>query len=453
MKQSTTLGIGIATYSILLLLSVIYFKERTIILDTAFYLFHILQDNSFTISDRFGSVFTQIFPFMGAKLGASLTAITMVYSNSFIIFYTAAFLITWFGLKNYKIAIVILLYNTLITMHSFFWVNSEGIQGIVFALVYLAYVENQINAERVSKRFYWLSILAIPTIVYFYPLMPFTYFFGLFFLLIQYPQKGRKLIWGAAAGFIVIYLVKVLFFRSSYDNTAMGRLDNFIKLFPNYFSTKSNREFWTWMIRDYTIVLISLVAVIVFYLRKKAYLKLSYFAACFFGFMLLINVTNAGGADQFYLEPQYSILTVFLAFPLVYDLFPTISYRSKNVILTVVVLCCFYRIFAIGGYYQNRLDWYRTTMQTSHAKLILQESEIPMGLIKMAWASSFEFWLLSTIEQNSTRSIIVENVPEEFNWANGSPKVFISKWGPFEYDSLNPKYFVFSDTSSLYIRK
>lgn len=39
--------IGIAVYTIMLLLSVLFYKERIILLDTSYLLFHIIKDNFF----------------------------------------------------------------------------------------------------------------------------------------------------------------------------------------------------------------------------------------------------------------------------------------------------------------------------------------------------------------------------------------------------------------------
>lgn len=35
----------------------------------------------------------------------------------------------------------------------------------------------------------------------------------------------------------------------------------------------------------------------------------------------------------------------------------------------------------------------------------------------MTWSSSYEFWLLSTIEEGVSRSIIIEEKENEFDWA------------------------------------
>lgn len=80
-------------------------------------------------------------------------------------------------------------------------------------------------------------------------------------------------------------------------------------------------------------------------------------------------------------------------------------------------------------------------------KLIIPAQFAPMDTLLMTWGASYEFWLLSTLENNESRSIIIENDIYEFNWAKDNNKAFIAKWGNFDYQNLNKTYFKFNDTT------
>jgi hypothetical protein len=41
----------------------------------------------------------------------------------------------------------------------------------------------------------------------------------------------------------------------------------------------------------------------------------------------------------------------------------------------------------------------------------------------------------------------MEENPGEFDWALQNNKTFLTKWGTFDYATLDPAYFRFSDTS------
>ena len=71
---------GIVLYFILIVLSVLFYKERTIMFDTAFQLFQILRNDNFAIQvNRFGSAITQAFPLYTSRLNFSLETITIIY--------------------------------------------------------------------------------------------------------------------------------------------------------------------------------------------------------------------------------------------------------------------------------------------------------------------------------------------------------------------------------------
>ncbi len=450
-NQKGLLVTALVIYIILLAGAIVYYKERIILLDTAYQLFHMLIKDSLAIQgNRFGAAATQIFPLMGSRFHLSLDTLILLYSLSFIIFYFVSFLVTWFGLKNYRMALVILLCNTLITTHSHFWVHPELIQGIVFSIVYLALVENQIKQDRISNTFWLLSPLMLITVAFFHPLLPFVMVFGLGFLALQYRHKLKWLLY-IGGSYLLVYALKVLFFKIPYDNNAMAGLGNFKTLFPDYLTIESNKNFAKWLLKDYYLLIIFPVTIIYYYVREKKYAKVLLFAAFFITLLGIINISYYDGqAQQFYLEPQYTILVVFIAFPFVYDVLPGFkSYSKVLIFLAVGVLCCI-RIYHTADEYQERLDWQRTVLKTTSEKLILSEQKVPMKLLKMSWGSSFEFWALSTIEQHETRSVIIEEKPGEFDWGNTSSQKFITKWEVYDYSDLPPRYFVLKDTMNVY---
>ena len=71
-------------------------------------------------------------------------------------------------------------------------------------------------------------------------------------------------------------------------------------------------------------------------------------------------------------------------------------------------------------------------------------------IVLMAWGTPYEFWLLSTTEQGTTASIIIDDKPELRPWAALLRKSLVVNWGIFPYSELNPKYFHFTDTTTGY---
>ena len=147
---------------------IFFYQERVTTLDTAFQFFSILKRDALAIQAyRYGAAITQVFPLLTSRLGLPLELVAMSYSVSFVLFYFGAFLFAWFKLKNPAIAIVILLFNTMMTAHGFFWAQCEVIQGAVFTLVYLGYVEQQMKEGIYATLFKIMTPFLMATIVFF----------------------------------------------------------------------------------------------------------------------------------------------------------------------------------------------------------------------------------------------------------------------------------------------
>lgn len=109
MNKKQILIIGIFTYGVLLILSILFYKERTAFADISYHLFAILKDGTFAIqNNRFGAAITQLVPLVGSKLGLSLKAIAISYSIAFALLYLLIFIIICEYLKNTKIALAFL---------------------------------------------------------------------------------------------------------------------------------------------------------------------------------------------------------------------------------------------------------------------------------------------------------------------------------------------------------
>jgi len=456
MSRKWTLLTGLPAFLALIVLSVLYYKERTVMLDVSYHLFNILKDGGFAIQiNRFGAAMTQALPLLGMKAGFSLGSIALLYSVSFVLFYLACFLVILLGLRNTKVALCLLLFHTMMVTHSFYWIQCEFIQGVSFSFVYIAMIENELRREKTAALFHALSPVFLVTIVFFYPLLLFVLLFALAYFHIHYREK-HALLRATALSYLALFGIKVVFFKTGYDAQAMSGVNNIITLFPKYIMIQANKNFIRYCLHDYYMVIIFFLAAVVFYLRAGLYRKLLLLCIFFSGLLFLINVSYFHGAEQFYLEPQYRILSVFVAFSLVYDVFPAVRERTAVIAVAATVVLAFVRILQVQPVYSGRVDWFRSYLHATEwekdKKIIVRQQEVPMDRIKMSWGSSYECWLLSTMEQGSSRSVIIEETPGEFDWAMGNNRSFLTKWGAFDYHSLNKKYFRFTDTG-YYIKR
>ena len=71
---------------------------------------------------------------------------------------------------------------------------------------------------------------------------------------------------------------------------------------------------------------------------------------------------------------------------------------------------------------------------------------------KLFWSSSFETWLISTIINGKSSSIIIVDDVGKYNIDIGKTNKWITIWETICYDSLNRRYFKFSDTGTYIIK-
>lgn len=429
----------------------IFYKERTIFTDIAFHLFQIIKNENFAIqNNRFGAVCTQIFPLLALKLNLSLQQITFVYSEAFVVFYFLIFIVIIKCFKNLSVALAWLGFNTVMVTHTFYWIQSELPQGMSFAFLYFALLDNILKKESIPNYFFPLAFIILVIVCFTHPLLVFAEIFVLLFFILNYKNKRKLIQWNIllVVGF---YITKSIFFKTAYDNTAMGGLKNIRLLFPNYFTITSNANFFKYLLHDYYLLLLLSVFMFAFYIRQQQYRKLVLVACFFLGYLFIVNISYPDGTNQYYIENQYLILSVFLFISFAFDVIPTINYKYLLIGFSFVAVISLIRIYNAHELYTTRLNWNRQflakTAALENKKLIVNKDNVPMDILMANWSSSFEFWLLSTIENDTSRSIIIIDNKDEITWQKGYNKIFVTKWDTPEYSTLNKKYFNFTDTS------
>ena len=452
MAKKNILLAGIAAYAFLFLLAALFFKERTVFIDMAFHTFYIIKDGTFAIQNfRFGAFFTQLFPLLSSKAELPLTTVTFLYSISFVIYYLLLFIVLLKWVKNEAFALILLLFNTVMVTHTFYWVQSELPQGIAFGLVYAAVVQRLALKDKLPDYGAALLGVLLYVTVFFHPLMILALLYLLVFLMLHHPQRKKFFIYNIAAA-ITIAGIKSVFFKTAYDSQSLQGLSNFLKLFPNYFNLQANKNLVRYLLNDYYFVLLLLGWAVYFYIKNRQFLKLALMLFSFGGYAMLVNVTSPSGGAQFYFENQYLLLSVIVIIPFVMDILPRIkTLRLARGVVAGMLLISMVRILFTHDVYTNRLNWNREfltkTEKLADKKIIIPAEKMPGDTLLMTWGTSYEMWMLSTLERGASRSVITEETKGEFDWMMGNNKGFITKWGIFDYSSLNPKYFRFTDTS------
>lgn len=456
LKKEIQIG-GIIVYILLSVLALYFYLERTIFNDVAFHLFYMLKDGNFAIQrHRYISAFTQIFPLIGSKFNLGLAQVMQLYSLSFVLFNLIVFLwLTW--LKQYRFALVLLLLNTLMLSHSFYWPMSELPQGIALVLLLIGIIHSHIKKKKNNKVFLSISIaLLLFLIVFSHPLVLFPFGFIVFYFALKKEKEHLK--WYGICLFIftIVFVSKFIFLSSGYEKGAMGGLKNIVYLFPHYFSTASTKNFLKYIFTDYYLLIIILGFTVVQLILQKKHLKLALTLSFFFGYLFLINTSYPNSdVQQFYIENLYLPLSIFVAIPFVFDILPLFSRQKVLWGLVLVFSIRLVGIYTAHQAYTQRVEYlsnYTEQLRLSeHKKQIVNENLLAKDSLLITWGTPFEVWLLSTLRYKNTLSFISVKNTKDYLWVLPHNKKFLTRWGSFDYKDFNSPYFIFEDTTDYVI--
>lgn len=445
--------IGLGAYVVLLTLAILFFKERTIFLDNSFFLFDMLRNDSFCVQRyRYIAAIPQILPLLAANLSLSLKWVMIGFSASFIMYQAACYVLCGLVLKNYRMALVLLFTNILIITHTFFWGLSELLLGIslmfpLFALI--CHAGKPIRPVLV----YALLITGIFIVAFSHPLILFPFLFVAAFLWLSKDENiNKKLLLVATVTFVIIIGAKTLLLSDDYETSSASGIKNFVRLFPNYLSQYSNIRFAHNLLHIYYWLPVMFIIVLFTYIRQRQWLKLLLVTIACIGYSQLINISYPYyNTNDFYMENMYVPLSVFLALPLVLDILPRIKHTIAILLLVLILIGALQRIYTTRDTYKQRINWYRGYLDKyGGEKILVNMDRKPVGTILQEWASPYEFWLLSTLERDSTASIVIHKNVDEIGWAYDNYRAFVTTWGVYPYKDLNPVYFKFRDTSTHY---
>lgn len=437
--------LGCLAFIVNILLSIFFYLERCVMPDMAFMIFHITNKPKLFIQHyRFISTFTLSFVDIASSLQLSLKSICIAYSVSFPVLFLIGFLIIVYYFKNFKIGLIYLIYHHLIITHSFFWPLHELLQAISLLLVYLGYLES-VSLSSSGKITFWIgSTFTFFILVFAHPLViiPIIFVFLWRYRYGTFPNFMDIKLLGII---FCIMILKYILVKNPYEQGAMENLNNFIHFFPKYHHFISFKLFFEYLILDYYWLFPLFIIIQIYYSKYGNYWKLFVFNSFFIGMILLVNVCYKDGARQFYLESQFSILGLLVAFPVCEDLVPKLNPKILVFFLLLMLSSFYVRIIQTSTTYQSRLDIYREQIKKNQ-KMIFSSSSSPLEKLQMTWCSSFEIWLLSTLERGKSSSIIIHDNPDQFDWTLNRNDIFLTNWEVIEYRDLNPKYFIFKDS-------
>ncbi len=434
-------------------MAIIFYKERTVFVDIAFHLFSLITTETWAIQNfRFGAILTQALPLLGIKLGLSLKTLAILYSISFPLLYLGVFLMITRYLHQHRLGLLLLGYNLIMVTDTFYWIQSELSQGIALLILYFASLFWVDQHSQKQTHIIWTIIhpLFLFMLAFFHPLIliPFSFLWMYFW---HIGALSSRLLHLSGASFMGMYFIKFIFFKTPYDQGSIAALKNWKDYFPRFDEIPSMQVFALDLFQDYYLLVIGALAILVWCLYHRKWKTLLLTIGGFIGYATLVNVAYPTDTVKFYRENLQLPLALFILAPVIFEISSTIRPKKIVYFFMIISIIRIAHIQHTHSLYTQRLEWMRTYMTdagfTGQSKLIVDNATVPKEILFMTWATSYEFWLLSTLETGNTASIIMTDRPQDAEWAAGKGDVFISQWGVFSYAELPERYFHFQDGS------
>ena len=434
--------LGLFAFGILCLFSILFWKERILFLDNAFQSFLLLKEESIEIMVyRWPAALMRVLPWIAIKSGIGLPYVLISFSFSYALFQMAIFILLYKGLRSPFFALLHLMICTIPILDSFYWCSSEYIQGLSFLLIFFAF--------GVRKRFQFdlrsgfiLGFLGL-CLLFYHPLiiLPFTLVCIYFMLIEQSNWKWRLgAIWLI---FISFYIVKSFLFKNWYDD---GKQAEFFQHLNNYIThpwTIPAHKLWVSELLGRHILWSALfVFTSVGIVYAKKYLPLLYMLFSIIIYLIIVHIADPIARFRFYTEVNYIVLVLLVGLPfLTYLLNPFKESWIIKLFMLCILLLSLLRIGIRHTEFRERNDWIISQLMTSdHSKIYKLEQNVPMGLLKMTWATPYESLLSTHLNKQEIKTLTVHPNTELIDENPDNRDLLLTSFKAIHIDSLPPEF-------------
>jgi len=446
--------LSLVAMSILLLLAMIFYKERAFFADASYIAFSIINNKSLCIQEhRYGSFVTQIVPYIGQMLHLPIRAILIAYSISFNVFYLAVACILY-RLRQYSLTILMTLYYLLFFSATYFWTNNEIHQAVAWMFLFFGVTlwlgEKKVKLVALIVPFILLSFLAIFT--HFIVVIPM--FFLWVFLWIEkkhWPLTQKESV-VLSVLLVAVLIIKYYITRtSSYDGEHLHGITHFsIPDVVKTFIRPVAEMFFQRCIANYWISIIALIAGVTALINQGKKALAIWTTVCIVGYIIVMGLTY-GGYDKnlllFHIESEWACIGILVAAPFVYGYLPGAKMKYAICLFVVIVVTRLGYIGYYAGDFSKRVQCEEQVLLKMKQEKITKLAIINTDQLRkdnvQDWAIPYESMMMSAsmgdMQQRTFFMISDDDTAVRKNAAE--PVVFMTAFGPVTQKDWNTNYF------------
>ncbi|MCE3277836.1 MAG: hypothetical protein K0S44_27 [Bacteroidetes bacterium] len=445
---------GCLFFSYFLFLSWIYYKERVLSFDPAFFAFQIIDTQNYSIAlGRWGAIFSQILPLIALKSNCSMETFLRLFSIAPIINYIIVFLII-IALKNYRAAIALMLVLCLGFRHAFYYTTAELYFGLALSVLFWAIIAPEKEYDTAIKK--WLALLFSIVLIYIMSYLHQLTVFAIVFILIWEFISGNKYkdvrLWMIfAAASIWFYIRIFVLTNTEYESEKIPSLSVFIEQLPfiryspsgMYFKHYAKYEIWP-------LFLVFFISWIYLFKMKK-WLNVLFLPAFSIAFLVLILITYYKGESALMYENYYTVFGVFAGIAFMYVLYNNVSEKWRLLWIIPLLVISVHGIHNAHASFTKRVDYLDRLVSEGRKhekkKFLVSSQNFPWQYGWVHWALPFETTLYSAIAgADSVVTCFVTPEIDKYDSLINKENVFLGpEWAVtwFESHHLKQNYFRF----------
>ncbi len=447
---------------VLLILAVVYYKERMLYADAPHILFRIISDGQLHIEEhRYGSFVSQAFPWLGLRLHFPLVALMIFYSAGFYIFYLSIALLLVYKFRNYALAILLGLYYTLFASDTFYWSNNEVHQGIAWLMLAFAVCNNAAAGQKslLLQLVFFIAMFFLAIWTHPLVMLPAVY---LWFFLAASKQGFKSLSRFQTTLFsvVLVVLAYIKFYQGmhhGYDSSKIESITTFdYHTLSTIFASEQFRFFTTNCVTHYWLFTILSIAGLVGLSVKRKYGLVLWTLLFFAGYLVLTCITFRDSISRSYMESEYAPLVIICCAPFVYYVLPYLKPRWVVALFSFVYVVRIIYIVCAVTPFSNRLALLEEInvhmAQKKLTKAIIQQPlpEAADHTLIITWASPVESIFISNLKGEMPQRTFIFLTADQIKGFNTASKdTLLGAWEKRAATTLNSSY-VQIDTSVTY---
>lgn len=426
-----------------------YLYKARIFADSGYYFSQFINQQSFWIElQRIVLGISQIIPLIGVWIGLEIKYVLLLYSLGHVIFFYLLFLFVYYGLRDRRSGLLIILAQTVGIMHSFYTPMFELYYGVSLLITFYA-------IWRLPFRYNVLFILVILEVLV---LLSHPLAFMLFVYLLLYDfRKEKSKPFKFYIPIILIFLGTLAFkyfVRSEYESEKLAWQFNYSenKQYLQFLDPAFYKTIGIFMLRYYFEILIAFAVVILMLAKRKQWFRLLLVTGTFSAYFFLVNSANTLEPSRYVEQVMFPFVPIVFI-PLIYGFSVNGKPGRFNMAVFLISAVIVYRLAVIysgSEIFVKRIaqmeQLIEAARQKGGSKFIVSNELVDHGYTSFNWSYPIESMLLSAIDGND---LTVTIVPEEdYNFENNSGKVkanqfIFRRWEIKDYSWINKKYFHF----------